>query len=466
MVDETGAGSVCSGDDVGGRADAEGEGLEAAELDAELERIGRLVQAAPEILIRLTQIQPDASQPRTSMDEGGLQSLAESIRTNGLLNPIHVYSIGLNSESGEEEFKVACGHRRLRALLRLGRSEAPCKILPPEVIRGFRASSLALSLRQHDENSEAEGLSRWDECGSIGRMLDEIGACMPNLNMGAKIAWLSAKKRAEASTIYDRLSLLESPPALRDVLRLPVNHPGALTWRGALAALREARASRRTALKGDKLQRASTLLKAVAKAAGQSIPGLATGEDVVANRATPEFDRALRDHCAERGERLEVVNKSLDGLMAALGAWDRTLAREMGARLDKAPGKPTAPVKKADGASSKKASGAGKRRKPSAQRKGDINAALSEGTTPSEGGSDEARKPAPGGASQASSPRLFTRNARRTRFVVEEAVLRQPGAATRENLLELGTALEEFSTLVREAVRAIDAAAGDTERVA
>lgn len=464
MGDETGPGSVRDGDGVGGRADAGGAGMQAAEFDAEFERIGRLVQAAPVIRIRLTQVQPDASQPRTSMDEARLQSLTESIRRCGLLNPIHVYSIGVDAESGEQVYRVACGHRRLEALLRLGLLDAQCKVLPPEVMSGSRAALLALFLRQHDENAEAEGLSRWDESRSTRRMLGEVGACRPEFTRKEQIAWLSGKKHVESSSIYDRLSILESPPALQNILQLPPSHPAALTLRGALSALREARTSRAVALLSAKLQLAAKLLKAVAKASAKTIPELATADEISAIRATPEFDRALRDHCAENGERLDVANRSLDGLVAALGTWDRALASGMQAHLAKALGDRKGPVKSADGQSPKKAPGA-KGRKASAEREDESKVASSEDTNPSADGTDGELRPAPG-ARKARPPRLFSRDARRRRFVVEEARLRRAGAATREHLLELGAALEELSRLVQEAVRALDDQADDTDGVA
>ena len=60
--------------------------------------------------INLNSINPDPTQPRKDFDEEELQELANSIKQNGLLNPITV-----KSNNGDGEYTIIAGERRYRA---------------------------------------------------------------------------------------------------------------------------------------------------------------------------------------------------------------------------------------------------------------------------------------------------------------------------------------------------------------
>ena len=67
-------------------------------------------------------LQPGKYQPRTHMDEHALADLAESIRTQGVIQPILVREIGV------DRYEIIAGERRWRAAQKAGLSEVPTVI--------------------------------------------------------------------------------------------------------------------------------------------------------------------------------------------------------------------------------------------------------------------------------------------------------------------------------------------------
>jgi len=107
----------------------------------------------PEILggyteIEVGKIAENPYQPRKEMDEEALEGLAESIREEGLLQPIVVRKVG-------EGFELIAGERRLRAFRKLELNKIPAR-----VIEATDASSASLALI---ENLQREGLNPIDE---------------------------------------------------------------------------------------------------------------------------------------------------------------------------------------------------------------------------------------------------------------------------------------------------------------
>src|SRR5271170_4878559 len=69
--------------------------------------------------LAIAQLTPGRYQPRTRMDEGSLAELADSIRSQGLLQPILVRAIGAG------RFEIIAGERRMRAARIAGLTEVP-----------------------------------------------------------------------------------------------------------------------------------------------------------------------------------------------------------------------------------------------------------------------------------------------------------------------------------------------------
>src|SRR5437764_620576 len=94
-------------------------------------------------------LQPGKYQPRTRMDPGSLEELAESIKSQGIMQPIIVRSVGGG------RFEIIAGERRWRAAQLAGLSEVPTLVrdIPDD-------AALAMSLI---ENIQREDLNPLEE---------------------------------------------------------------------------------------------------------------------------------------------------------------------------------------------------------------------------------------------------------------------------------------------------------------
>ncbi|MBK6637408.1 MAG: ParB/RepB/Spo0J family partition protein [Rhodocyclaceae bacterium] len=105
-------------------------------------------------------LQPGKYQPRTRMDPGSLEELAESIKAQGLIQPISVRPVG------KGRYEIIAGERRWRACQIAGLPEVPVLIrdIPDE-------AALAMSLI---ENIQREDLNPLEEAAGIQRLIDEF----------------------------------------------------------------------------------------------------------------------------------------------------------------------------------------------------------------------------------------------------------------------------------------------------
>lgn len=111
--------------------------------------------------LAITQLQPGKYQPRTNMDQTALAELAESIKAQGIMQPILARPIDT------DRFEIIAGERRWRAAQLAGLAEVPVLIrkVPDE-------SALAMSLI---ENIQRENLNPLEEALGIQRLINEFG---------------------------------------------------------------------------------------------------------------------------------------------------------------------------------------------------------------------------------------------------------------------------------------------------
>lgn len=143
-----------------------GRGLEAL-LGADAPGLSQLgqsesVSALPSVL-PVTKLQAGKYQPRTRMDEGALAELAESIRAQGIMQPILVRPI----DEAKGRYEIIAGERRFRAAQLAGLTEVP--VLVREVA-DEHAAAMALI-----ENIQREDLNPLEEAQGVKRLLDEFG---------------------------------------------------------------------------------------------------------------------------------------------------------------------------------------------------------------------------------------------------------------------------------------------------
>ena len=156
----------------------------------------------------VAQLQPGKYQPRTHMDQGSLQALADSIKVQGLIQPILV------REVADQHYEIIAGERRWRAAQLAGLSEVPVVI---KVVADEAALAMALI-----ENIQREDLNPLEEAGGIQRLIEEFG--------------LTHQTAAEAvgrsrSAVSNLLRLLNLAKPVQDLLmsdRLDMGHARAL----------------------------------------------------------------------------------------------------------------------------------------------------------------------------------------------------------------------------------------------
>lgn len=109
--------------------------------------------------IPMADIQPSTEQPRTQFDET-IQSLAESIKTEGLLQPIVVTKEG-------NKYKIVAGERRFRAAKIAGFDSIECRILRKNPKDTYRLAVI--------ENLQRENLNAIDEAKAFRKLKTEYG---------------------------------------------------------------------------------------------------------------------------------------------------------------------------------------------------------------------------------------------------------------------------------------------------
>lgn len=130
---------------------------------------GAEAAGAPSVL-KVGQLQAGKYQPRTRMDEGSLYELAESIKSQGVMQPILVRPLGDApgpGATGAARYEIIAGERRFRAAQLAGLDEVPVlvKAVPDE-----SAAVMALI-----ENIQREDLNPLEEAQGLKRLVDEFG---------------------------------------------------------------------------------------------------------------------------------------------------------------------------------------------------------------------------------------------------------------------------------------------------
>ena len=118
-------------------------------------------------ILKLSMVDPKSDQPRKYFDKEALEELAESIKENGLLQPILV------REYGEGRYQIIAGERRFRASKIAGLEEIPAIILDRD---DKKAAEIALI-----ENIQRENLNPIEEAMAFKALADEYGLTQEEL---------------------------------------------------------------------------------------------------------------------------------------------------------------------------------------------------------------------------------------------------------------------------------------------
>jgi len=131
-------------------------------LDALLANDVEVANAQSDSLATLAvdKLQPGKYQPRTHMDQASLESLADSIRAQGIMQPIVVRLVG------NDQYEIIAGERRWRASQIAGLKEVP--VIIKEI-----ADDVALAMALI-ENIQRENLNPIEEANGIQRLINEF----------------------------------------------------------------------------------------------------------------------------------------------------------------------------------------------------------------------------------------------------------------------------------------------------
>lgn len=140
--------------------------------------------------VPVDKIKANPYQPRTHFDEENLFELAQSIRENGLIQPIVV-------RENEGNFEIIAGERRFRAMMMIGAIEVPCILMD---VTDAKSASLALieNIQREDLNVVEEALA-YREILSIQRITQKE---------------LAKRLGKSQSAIANKIRLLELPDSV------------------------------------------------------------------------------------------------------------------------------------------------------------------------------------------------------------------------------------------------------------
>ncbi|MDA9555835.1 ParB/RepB/Spo0J family partition protein [Pelobium sp.] len=146
--------------------------------------------------IKISQVEVNPFQPRFEFDEDALRELSESIKLQGLIQPITV------RQMGHQSYQLISGERRLRASKLAGITEIPAYI---RTANDQQMLEMALI-----ENIQRENLNAIEVALSFQRMIDECAINQEEL--GDRVS----KNR---STVTNYLRLLKLPPTIQAAIR-------------------------------------------------------------------------------------------------------------------------------------------------------------------------------------------------------------------------------------------------------
>jgi len=263
------------------------------------------------LAVRLDAIHPDPSQPRRSFPVESLEELRDSIRQDGVIQPIEV------TETANNRYMIVHGERRWRAAVLAGLETVPA------IVRRRDYDTITRFVRQMVENIQREDLNDIDRAAGLLRLRallqEEIDSLKkderpaPETPWSKTITWAKVGGRLGYSRqrIHQLIKLLELPEEIKDSVR-----EGKLTERETRVyqglTTRQQRDLHRLRMKEDfssaELRRLAKLLKAnsrttVSQASkalkagetGQGSAAGATGLAIEENRKPPlPSTKALR----------------------------------------------------------------------------------------------------------------------------------------------------------------------------
>jgi ParB family chromosome partitioning protein len=262
--------------------------------------------------LMLADIVPGQYQPRTRMDEGALYELAESIKAQGIMQPILVRRLGKGASAGK--YEIIAGERRYRAAKLAGLDSVPVLVrdVPDE-----SAAAMALI-----ENIQREDLNPLEEAHGLQRLVKEFGLTHE------QAAQAVGRSRSAASNLLRLLNLTDAVQSMLMAGDIEMGHARALL---ALERAAQVTAANRIAAKKMSVREAESLVRKLSAEFALTPPkpkqeksrDLRRVEEELSDILTAEVEvrvkkRAKRNGRAEESGELAIQFSSLEELNALI----------------------------------------------------------------------------------------------------------------------------------------------------
>jgi ParB family transcriptional regulator, chromosome partitioning protein len=227
--------------------------------------------------IPILQIEPNPLQPRTNFDAGRLQELANSIETNGIIQPILVRKKG-------GKYELVAGERRLRAAKLAGLADIPAIVQDYADDRVLEVTLV--------ENIQREDLNPVETAQALERLGRELGLSHEQI---------AARTGKDRTTITNMIRLLRLPPDVQLLVaerRLSMGHARAIL--GLPTQELQTQLAEKAAAQGYSVRQVERLVKKINEPREPSEKPL---ED-------PNFKAAIAELESTLGTRVRIVEKS------------------------------------------------------------------------------------------------------------------------------------------------------------
>ena len=273
-----------------------GRGLDA--LLGDDEPHAEATRGAP-LELKIDQLQPGKYQPRTHLDETALRELADSIKAQGIIQPILVRPLS----GGRHE--IIAGERRWRAARLAGLSAVPVIV---RTVTDNAALAMALI-----ENIQREDLNPLEQAQGIQRLITEFGITHD------KAAEMVGRSRSAVTNLLRLLALAEPVRELVHNGKLDMGHARALL---ALSGMQQIETARLMAERGMSVREAEQLVARLIKGVSGKKPRRVTDRDIL--RLQEELSQklgtgvAIKPGSKKGSGRLVIGYSTLDQLDAVL----------------------------------------------------------------------------------------------------------------------------------------------------
>ncbi len=168
--------------------------------------------------VRVDAIMPDPMQPRSVFPEESLQELSDSIRQDGVIQPIEVTQIGA------EQYMIVHGERRWRASQLAGLETIPA------IVRRRNYDEVTRFVRQLVENIQREDLNDVDRAAGLLRLREllqeelnkaQAEGVKTDEPWGSKFTWAKVAKRLGYSRqrVHQLIQLLKLPDEIKEAVQ-------------------------------------------------------------------------------------------------------------------------------------------------------------------------------------------------------------------------------------------------------